>query len=324
MSDGRLQSVMAVVARREVILVLACAAASILFATLSPYYLLGSNLAGIARNSIELLIVSLGMAFVLATAGIDISVGTGMGVAAVCLGYAVQAHWPLVAVVVLGPVVGIGLGCLSAVTVVYGRVPPIIATLGLYGIYQAAIFLILRGQWISGLPGTLDPIVNGRVLDIPVVLLVILALYLTGYVVLRWTPLGTAVLAIGGNENAARLSGIDVVRTKFFVYGMTGLLVGVAAVLYVGRYQNVETGVGATLALNAIVAAILGGSTVTGGRANLVGTAVGVLLVQILQNGFVLIGLPSLWEQVVIGALLIVTLVVDVVVARVHAQAVAR
>lgn len=311
------------VARREVILVLVCLVAGTLFAAMSPYFLQPQNLLGIARNSVELLVVSLGMTFVLATAGIDISVGTGMGVASIFVGYAVQAQWPGAAAALIGPLVGIVLGSLSAFTIVYLRIPAIIATLGLYGVYRAAIFLILGGRWISGLPGILDPIVNSQILGVPLVVLEIAALYLIGYLVLRWTAFGTAVLAIGGNEDAARLAGINVVRTKFVVYGFTGLLVGIAAVLYVARYRNVETGVGADLALNAIVASILGGSTVLGGRANLIGTAVGVILVRTLQNGFVLAGLPSLWEQVVIGTLLLVTLTIDALTQRFRQEAVA-
>jgi AI-2 transport system permease protein len=213
-------------------------------------------------------------------------------------------------------VVGTAFGLLSGSLIVLGKVPPIIATLGLFGVYQSAIFLLLGGSWISGLPNTLGPVVNSSFFGIPVVAIYIVALYLVGWVILRWLPLGTAILAVGGNERAARLSGIAVDRSKFFVYAFTGLLVGVAALLYVARYRNVETSTGGSVALDAIVAAVLGGASVLGGRANLLGTMLGVLLVRLLQNGFVLSGVPSLWEQVMTGGLLLVVLVFDAVAGR--------
>lgn len=157
---------------------------------------------------------------------------------------------------------------------------------------------------------------TGTLAGVPVVIFEIALIYLVAWFILRWTPLGISILATGGNEQAARLAGINVVLTKFFVYGATGLLVGGAALLYVARYRNVETGVGSTVALDAIVASILGGASVLGGKANLLGTALGVILVRILQNGFVLAGVPSLWEQAVIGGLLLLVLTVDAVTGR--------
>jgi AI-2 transport system permease protein len=155
--------------------------------------------------------------------------------------------------------------------------------------------------------------VNSSLAGIPIISIYVLIFYVIGWLVLRWFPLGTAILAVGGNEPAARLSGVAVDKSKFFVYALTGLLVGFAALLYVARYRNVETSTGATIALDAIVAAVLGGSSVLGGRANLLGTLLGVFLVRLLQNGFVLAGVPSLWEQVITGALLLVVLILDVV-----------
>ncbi len=262
-------------ARRELLLLVACIVACAVFSLASPYFLTAGNLSTILRNSVELLIIALGMSLILATAGIDISVGAAMGICAVFIGFAIQAGLPWYVVGLVGPVIGTLLGILTASAIVFGRVPPIIATLGMYGIYRAAIFLILGGRWIAGLPGVLDPVVSATIFGIPVLVFEIVVLYFMGFVVLRWTPLGTALLAIGGNAQAARLSGINVAKTKFLVYAFTGSLVGFSAMLYVARYRNVETGIGSTIALDAIVAAILGGSSILGGKANLVGTALG-------------------------------------------------
>jgi AI-2 transport system permease protein len=300
-----------VLGRREVTLVLACVVVAILFQFLSPYFFTAQNLATILRNSVELLLVSLGMSFILATAGIDIAVGGALGICGIFVGWSIQGGWPFGAVLIIGPLIGTTLGLVSAAFIVWGRIPPIVATLGLFGIYRAAIFLLLGGSWISGLPDTLGPTLNRTIGGFPVVGIYVLCFYLAGWLILRWLPLGTAVLATGGNERAARLSGLSIGRTKFFVYGFTGLLVGFAALLYVARYRNVETSTGGLVALDAIVASVLGGTSVLGGKANLLGTMCGVILVRLLQNGFVLIGVPSLWEQVITGVLLISVLILD-------------
>jgi AI-2 transport system permease protein len=309
-------SIRRLMGRREVSLALACLGAAGVFRGLSPYFLTAANLTTILQNSVELLLISLGISFILATAGIDIAVGGVLGISAILIGWSVEAGWPLSTTVLLGPVAGTSLGMVSGFMIVVGKVPPIIATLGLFGVYRAAIFLLLGGSWISGLPNTLAPLVNSAIFGVPVVAVYVLAFYLVGWLILRWFPLGTAVLAVGGNERAAQLAGVAVGRSKFFVYGMTGLLVGFAALLYVARYRNVETSTGENVALDAIVAAVLGGSSVLGGQANLIGTMLGVVLVRLLQNGFVLAGVPSLWEQVITGSLLLLVLILDAAVKR--------
>jgi ribose/xylose/arabinose/galactoside ABC-type transport system permease subunit len=296
---------------REAALLAACILTAAVFASASPYFLTAGNLATIARNSVELLMIALGMTLVIATGGIDISVGAAMGVCAIAVGTALDAGWPAAAAAALGPVGGMALGLITAAIVVRGGVPPIIATLGLFGIWRAAVYLLLGGRWISGLPDDLGVLVRSSILGLPTVAFEILALYLLAWLVLRRTPLGTWWLAIGGNETAARLSGVQVVLAKSAVYAASGFCVGLAATVYVAQYRNVEMTIGGTVALDAIVAAVLGGAAVAGGRASLAGTALGVVLVRILQNGFVLVGVPSLWEQVVIGALLLGVLALE-------------
>jgi AI-2 transport system permease protein len=307
--------------RRELTLALACLAVAVVFQFLSPYFLMPDNLTTILRNSVELLLVSLGVTFVLATAGIDIAVGGALGICAIFVGWSIRGGWPFPIICLIGPLVGTGLGLVSATLIVQGKIPPIIATLGLFGVYRAVIFLLLGGSWISGLPDTLGPAVNSSIAGIPLIAIYILFFYGIGWMVIRWLPLGVAIRATGGNERAARLAGVSIGRTKFFVYGFTGLLVGVAAFLYVARYRNVETSTGGVIALDAIVASVLGGTSVLGGKANLVGAIFGVLLVRLLQNGFVLIGVPSLWEQVITGVLLLGVLVVDALAGRLKRRA---
>ena len=186
------------------------------------------------------------------------------------------------------------------------------ATIGLIGVYRTALFMILGGSWLSGLPPTLGPLFGARLFGIvPVSSIVIAAAYGAAFLALRRTPFGLYLLAIGDNEERARLAGVAVRRVRLAGYAISGALCGLAAVFYVTSYRNVEMTVGSTLSLDAIAAVVLGGTSIVGGRASLLGTALGVLLIRILQNGLTIVGMPSLWQPVVTGALLLGSLLLE-------------
>jgi ribose/xylose/arabinose/galactoside ABC-type transport system permease subunit len=154
------------------------------------------------------------------------------------------------------------------------------------------------------------------VLGVPVPALVIVAAYLAVWLALRRTPYGLHLLAIGNSEEKARLSGIPVVKIRFVTFVISGILTGIAATFYVATYRNVEMTIGSTLALDAIAAVILGGTSILGGKCSLIGTVLGVLLLRILQNGLLLIGVPSLWQPVVTGVLIIGVLGFEAISSR--------
>lgn len=297
---------------RELTLLLLCLAAGVAFAWLSPAYLAPANLAAVLRNSIELLLVGLGITILLAMGGIDVTVGIVLGLAAIAIGNLLLAGVNPWLAAAAGPVVGLLLGLVTGIVVVFGRMPAIVATIGLLGVYRTAVFLVLGGSWLSGLPSTLSDIFTARAFDIvPVSLIVVAIVYAAAYLALRKTPFGLHLLAIGNNEERARLAGIAVKRARLAGYAISGALCGVAATFYVSTYRNVEMTVGSTLALDAIAAVVLGGTSIQGGRASLSGTVLGVFLIRILQNGFTIVGLPSLWQPVVTGALLLGSLLLE-------------
>jgi ribose/xylose/arabinose/galactoside ABC-type transport system permease subunit len=297
---------------RELTLLLLCLAAGVAFASLSPVYLAPGNLTAVLRNSVELLLIGLGITLLLAMGGIDVTVGVVLGLAAIAIGNLLLAGASPWLAAAAGPVVGLTLGLVTGVVVVFGRIPAIVATIGLLGVYRTLIFVVLGGSWLSGLPPTLGDIFTARLFGIvPMSLIVIAAVYAMAYLALRTTPFGLHLLAIGNNEERARLSGVAVKRVRLAGYAISGALCGVAAVFYVATYRNVEMTVGSTLALDAIAAVVLGGTSIQGGRASLSGTALGVFLIRILQNGFTIIGLPSLWQPVVTGALLLGSLLLE-------------
>ncbi len=290
---------------REALLLAACLLASLAFALAAPVFATPDNLLTVLRNCSELLLVSLGMTLLLAMGGVDVSVGMVMGLAAIAAGRALQAGWPPVVAALAGPAVGGLLGLLAAGVVALGRVPAIVGTLGLFGVYRTAVFLALGGSWLSGLPGGLTAMLNARPFGVPVALVVIGGAYGMVWAALRRMPFGLHLLSIGHNEERARLSDVRVTRVRVTAFVTSGLLCGVAAGFYVATYRNVATTVGGTLALEAIAAVVLGGTAVTGGRCSLLGTVLGVVLLRLMQNGLLLTGVPSLWQPIVTGALLL-------------------
>jgi AI-2 transport system permease protein len=297
-----------VIGGRELTLLTACALVAVAASAASPYFATFDNLSTVLRNSVELMIIGLGMTLLLAMGGIDVSIGMVLGLAALAAGTLVGAGYRLLLPILAGPAVGALLGLLTGAVVVVGGIPAIVATLGLLGVYRAAIFLLLGGRWLSGLPPTLTNILSSNLLGVPVAVIVIPAIYLTAWLALRHTPYGPHLLAIGNDEEKARLSGVAVRRVRIATFLVSGLLAGIAAVFYVSTYRNVAMTVGGNIALEAIAAAVLGGTSVTGGGCSLLGTALGVVLIRLLQNGLVLVGVPSLWQTVVTGALLLLVL----------------
>ncbi|TCL71075.1 ABC transporter permease [Rhizobium sp. BK251] len=307
-------------ATRELALLIAILVVGTAFSFASPYFLTSLNLIQMLRTALELAIVSAGMTLVIIMGGIDVSVGGILAVSAIIIGKGYQAGLPSIVVAPLGLLTGTLLGSWNGFLATKLKVPPIIATLGSMYIFSAVMFLVIGGAWISGLPGTLSPMINGSVFSIPAAAIVIACVYAVCWLLLRQVSFGRHLYAIGCSEPSARLVGINVDRTKIAAYALLGCLAGFAALLYVARLRNVEINIGTTIALEAIAATILGGTSIRGGVGSLVGTLLGVIFIRVIQNGLVLVGVSSLWETVIIGSLLIIVLAADALHNRKRAR----
>ncbi|APO76983.1 sugar ABC transporter permease protein (plasmid) [Rhizobium etli 8C-3] len=301
---------------REWALLGAVILASIVFSVASPFFATTGNAGTIVRNSTELMLAGLGMTLLLAMGSIDVSIGILMGLAAIVVAHALLASVAPAIALLVGPVTGAALGFVTALVVVLGRVPAIVGTLGLLGVYRMGVFTLLGGQWLSGLPVGLTQLLSSTFLGIPLSVFVIGLAYLLVWLALRRTPYGPHLLSIGNAEEKARLSGVPVIKVRIATFVISGALTGLAASFYVANYRNVEMAIGSTLALDAIAAVVLGGTSIMGGRCSLLGTAFGVILLRILQNGLLLMGVPSLWQPVVTGALLISVLALELPASR--------
>lgn len=297
--------------RREVFTIILLLVEIVIFAVIAPNFLNPVNLERVLRNATDLAIVSIGMTIVILMGGVDISVGSALGVVAIIVGWLLQANTNPVIIALAAVLVGTLIGTVNGLLITIARIPDIIVTLGTANIWRAAVFGMLGGEWLTGLPPVFAGLTRGRLLDIPISVFILLTFYILFWLVLTFLPIGRHIYAVGNSVEAAELAGINARRTRAIGYAILGGLVGFASLLYVGRLGSVEITVGNDLAIASIAAVVIGGTSITGGRGSVIGTLAGVLFIAVMRNGIVLLGIPSLWERAVVGILIVAFVTID-------------
>lgn len=297
----------------EFTLLLLLVALSALLAWIRPQFVAWTNVQNLLLQIAGVAIPAAGMTLVIITGGIDVSVGSILGVAAAVMGHAALAGWHPVSVAALGLLAGAVLGAANGTLITKGRLPPIIATLATMNLLRALVFGLLGGRWIAGIPAPVRQFALGRWQGIPYPFLVVLVVVAITTYVLAKRPAGRHLYAVGGNPEAARIAGIKTHRMIFTVYVLNGLLAGLAAFIFVGRGGLVQTNAGVGLELQAIAAAVLGGTSILGGKGTVIGTLLGAVLVSLIRNGLILLNIPALWEGAIIGSLVLGAVLLDLV-----------
>jgi ribose/xylose/arabinose/galactoside ABC-type transport system permease subunit len=285
------------------------------FAVLSDTFLTAGNLANVALNSVDLALIAAGLTLVIILGGIDVSTGPALGVIAWCVGTLTLAGAPALLVVTAAVVLGCLMGLLNGVLVSLLGVTAIIATLGTAAIWQTTLFALWGGSDLFA-PPVSSYAAGERLLGVPTSAFLALLAYLVLWYVSRYRAFGRHVFAVGNDIEGARLSGVDVRRVQVAAFVLVGGMVGLAAVVYMARIGVVQASSGADLSLAAIAAVVVGGTSITGGRGSVIGTLFGVVFIAILQNGVVLIGVPPLWNGVLVGAFILIAVAVDVLSER--------
>ncbi len=302
--------------RREVtifgVIVLLC----VMFSLTTKNFLSMSNISNTLLGLSGIAIASIGMTMVIITGGIDVSVGSVLGMVSVVAGKLVMMHASGPVVVIAALAVGLAIGLLNGLIISYGNVPPIIVTLGMMSMVRALLYGVLGGRWVSGIPPTIRVLGLGRFLELPIPIWITVFLIALFSLFLGTRPLGRTVYAIGNNVEAARVSGVNVNRTNLFVYAMTGLFVGISGLIYVARTGIVQTNSGTNFEMDVIAAVVLGGTSILGGKGTLVGSLLGAALLGLIKNGMVLLNVPALSEGLVTGVLIIGSVLIDIVRAR--------
>lgn len=285
----------------------------IIISFMSPSFLTATNIFNVLRQVSISALIAFGMTFVILTGGIDLSVGSTLALTgAISAGLLAGGMDPFLAMLI-GLLLGAVLGAVNGIIIAKGKVAPFIATLATMTIYRGLTLVYTDGKPVSGLGDSLafQMFGKGYFLGIPVPVLTMLLAFLVLYFILRKTTFGRRVYAIGGNEEASRLSGINVDRITIAVYSLTGMLAALSALILTSRLNSAQPTAGQSYELDAIAAVVLGGTSLTGGRGWIFGTLVGALIIGVLNNGLNLIGVSSFFQQVVKGVVILIAVLID-------------
>lgn len=280
---------------------------------LNPSFLTVDNLLNILRQVSISALIAFGMTFVILTGGIDLSVGSTLGLTgAVAASLLATGTDPIIAMG-LALILGLVLGAINGVIITKGRVAPFIATLATMTIYRGITLVYTEGRPISGLGdgAAFQMFGKGYFFGIPVPVVTMALAFVVLYFILHKTTFGRRVYAVGGNEEASKLSGINPDRIKIAVYAITGFLAAVSALILTSRLNSAQPTAGESFELDAIAAVVLGGTSLTGGRGWIFGTLVGALIIGVLNNGMNLIGVSSFFQQIVKGVVILLAVLID-------------
>jgi rhamnose transport system permease protein len=298
--------------RHETILALLVIVALFVLDRQSDRFFTLDNLFNQGRLMTEVGLIAIIMTFVIVTGGIDLSVGSILGMTAILIGvFWKNMSLPLPVAIGLGLVADTFAGFVNGLIITRFRVPPLIATLGTLALYRGIAEGISQARSVRGYPEWFYVLGQGSVMGVPTQLWIFGLVAVVAAIVLAYTTWGRATYAIGSNEVAARFSGLGVDATKIAIYSASGLAAAIAGAIFVSRVSTTRSDMGTGIELDAITAVVLGGTSIFGGRGTVVGTLLGLILIQALKNGLSLAGVKSDGTVVLIGAVLILTILVS-------------
>lgn len=275
---------------------------------LSNRFLTVSNVINVLRQSTINGIIAVGMTMVILTAGIDLSVGSILGLTAVVTADLLQRGWPVGLAVGAGLALGAFLGLINGLLITKSRIPPFIATLGMMTLARGMALTYTQGRPITGLPAGFRFLGTGFLGPVPMPIVIAALVFILGYLLLNRTQVGEYIYALGNNVTAARFSGIPTQRYITLVYVISGLLSALAGMILVARLDSAQPIVGQGYEFDAIAAVVVGGTSFVGGEGGLGGTLLGVLIIAVLNNGLNLLNVSSFYEQVVKGVVIALAL----------------
>jgi ribose transport system permease protein len=287
--------------------------------TASPHFFQWPNLVNVSRQIGLYGIVAISMTLVILTKGIDLSVGSIVGVVAVTCAGLLASGTPVVLVVLAGLAIGAVFGAVNGLGVTLGRMPPFIITLGTMVVGRGLTLMISNGTPVNlgaGDGGSFGWLGNGKMLGVPVPVWIFAALALVAAFVLARTVFGRNIYALGSNEEAARLAGVPVQRTVFLVYVINGLCAALTALIFVSRLTVGEPTAGTGLELEAITIVVIGGTSLFGGEGGVAGTVIGAAILAVLANVLNLFGISPFTQQVVKGVIIVLAVLVETVRTR--------
>ena len=283
----------------------------VVFSWLSPVFLTAPNLINILQQSSINACIALGMTLVIVSGGIDLSVGPIAALAAVVAATLMVANVPIPFAILAALGVGALCGLFNGMLVAYAGLQPFIVTLGGLSLYRALALIFTDGNPVFGIPPEFRALTNGDLMGIPTPVIIVAVIALLCWIVLNKTPLGEYLMAVGGNQEAARIAGVPVARTKISAFVISGVLAAVAALILVGRLGAAEPTLGTLWELDAIAAAAIGGASLMGGKGSIVGTILGAIILGSLRNGLTLMNVQAFYQLLATGIIIIAAMLID-------------
>lgn len=283
----------------------------IIFSLTTETFLTQTNLFNIARQVSIIGICSVGMTFVILMGAMDLSIGAIIGISAVVSATMMSNGIQPVLAVITSLILGVAIGLFIALIVNKIGILPIIVTLAMMTALRGACFIITGGMPVYGIPKSFLFLGQGYVGFFPVPVIIMIIVFIIGYVILEKTVIGRVVYGTGGNEDASRLSGVSVKKVKYFVFAIQGFLGSLAGIILLSRVNSGQPSAGTGYEMDIITACVLGGIRVTGGEGKILGVIIGVLTIGVLSNGMVLLGVNEFWQMIVKGAVLLIAVTAD-------------
>lgn len=292
---------------RELITVIALIFIIGIFTVISPQYIQGNNLIDIVDQTVINGLLAVGITFAILTGGIDLSVGSTLAIVIVVIGkFLVSGMNPILAVI-MGIIVGFALGAVNGLLITKMKLQPFIATLGTMSIYRGLAYTLTGGWPVLNIPKVFRTMLDGDVIGKVSISVFILFIFAIGcHVILKMTKQGIYLYSIGGNEEATKLSGIKVDRTKILAYGICGVAAALAGMIMLARLGTGEPAAGQGYELNAIAAAAIGGASLAGGKGSIVGTILGAILLSALKIGLIVVGVDTFWQYIATGGIIVI------------------
>jgi len=279
---------------------------------LSEHFLRITNLSNVLVQAVVVAILAAGETLVIISGGIDISVGTIMAMVSCTMGVLILNSgigvFPSITLALLVGALG---GFINGILVAKGKIPPFIATLGMMGIAQGIALLVTSGYSMFGFPEYFIFLGTGKILGIPVPIIIVVIIYAIMHIVLEYTKIGRYACAIGGNEDASLLAGINVDKIKIIVFTISGMTAGLAGIVLSARISSSHPGIGAGFELDAIAATVIGGTSLSGGEGTMIGTLIGALIMATIRNGLNLLGISPSIQKIAIGGIIIAAVLMD-------------
>lgn len=276
----------------------------------SPYFLTQGNILNVLSQIAVIGILAIGQTYVITTAGIDLSLGALMGLCAMVMGL-VMSDYGIAAGLAAAVMTGLLFGVMNGILVGYLKLAAFVVTLGMMSVTQSLTYVISDGNSVTNLPDSFSVLGGGAIAGIPYYLILLIVLFVIGTWVSNKTKVGRVIYAIGSNEKATKLSGINVSLYKTIPYVIVGLMAALAAMVQSSRLMAIDPTFGAGLELDTIAAVVIGGTSLMGGRGTLIGTAIGVILIGFLRNSLNLLGVSPFWQGTAIGTVIILAVLIE-------------